>query len=251
MSEAFREAGVPDTAIVARGIPGAMEGRLSWLTSQFLLNGASPAGHNMLETGGASVQVATGTSYADVPWESDTNGSDKTWKTFAADDIRQTNIPTLKRPEFKVCYSGDVNSAGEQDAAACIALLRAEVFDDNKRVVKLAALHAGRMATRVYYTMGNSWKFNVFGRLGTGVNQTTYDAMVAKAADLCSKPMSALPASDSRRHQACFALAFNIAFLDALIDQGAMTATTPVLNADGKSTTVGAAASPEVFDNLC
>jgi hypothetical protein len=132
----------------------------------------------------------------------------------------------------------------------CIALLRAEVFDDNKRVVKLAATHAASMAKRAYYTMGNSWKFNVFERLGTGVRQTTYEAMVAKAVDIRGKPRSVWP-PDSRRHQACFALAHTAAFLEAPIAQGAMTATTPVINGKGKSTTLGAAASPEVFDKIC
>jgi hypothetical protein len=186
--------------VVTRTLRPEEEARFSWTTIRFLhLHNDA---FSVIETGGGGCHFATGKSdaeYADVTSASDPIGTSRAWQTYAADDVRAAEITALKEPLFKPCYSGSSADPTGQDAAACVAFLRARLFDGSA-IARAAA------------------EVRPEGRPLYGMGALTADDIHAAAVDECARPQK-----DARgyiKHQSCFALAFQEAFLRTAAGDG-------------------------------
>jgi len=128
----FRESGLN---AVLKVLTGEEEGKLAWRTMEQL---HTDSGHNTIETGGATVQISTGSSVSDV-------------RAVSAPVGMNTSFETLKtQEEFKACF-------GEKtDFDECRAFVFAKVFRDSD-IQKFSSSMSGVERRRPLFGMGAPW----------------------------------------------------------------------------------------------
>ncbi len=178
---------------VVRVLSGEDEGRLAWRTMQSSVAG----GHRTIETGGATIQYASGISYADTAAVSAPLGMNDSFEKLQHDSA------------FLVCY-GD-----KKDYAGCKALLSGRIFR-NSSIQKFMDSRPDSDSRRPLFGMGAPWKA-VF-RLAGNPDRISATALDELGRQTCSNSTEQLisrgiPAKHAPR--TCYLLAFQAAFLSA------------------------------------
>ena len=207
VSQVFEKRQIP---VVTRALHADEEARFAWTTIRFLH--LQNQAFSTIETGGGGCNFATGEAgaeYKDVKSASDPIGTSRAWHAYAADDLRQVEIPTLKEPLFKACYSGKSADATGQDATACVAFLKSRVFDASS-INQTAKQLLPAAGARTLYGMGPAWN-GLFTTYFPGKGSVSLKDVHLAAVDECARPQK-----DARGyipHMSCFAISFQEAFL--------------------------------------
>jgi exopolyphosphatase/pppGpp-phosphohydrolase len=169
-------------------LSGEDEGRLAWLTIRSLTGSRA---HTILETGGATVQLATGVD-ARIRAVSAPVGMTVTLRELRSD------------PRIERCYAPNATSR-TTSASACAALIGERIFGPSSIAT------AGLSGTGPTYGMGLAWE-SVFTYAGK--NEITRSELEALAAKYCAMTPEEIVRSGVKPEfadRACYLLAYHVA----------------------------------------